>query len=262
MAKVSYQEPQGTFFTVLGSTGNFHQKVDEGTPGAKYREYETSDGNKGGKWELTARSIEGEIEMVSFYDGDFGTNILIYFTLEEGEEEQDRMIVSLATSTPFGEQFMEKLPHINKGDVVKLTPYSFEDENGKSRRGITIVLNGSQEKLDSFYQAYDAENKKWLSKEGFPTPEGDTSKFKSDDWKLYFLQKKKYLMAEVQNHVLFQEEMKDLLAEQSSANAQANADFDSIGKDAPASTPPSQPEGEFSPEGTAPVAAKSTPPAA
>jgi len=205
MAKVKYRQPRGNFFSVLASDGKFHQTVPVGTPGSVVRKYETSDGKTGEKNELVADSLEGIIDNISVFDGDFGKNILIAFKLEEGEEETDRVIVSLNVATNFGEQFLEKLPKINAEINVELKPYSFEDEKtGKPKRGITIFQNG--EKLTSAYQDYDETKKEWKTKKGFPLPEGDTTKFDTDDWKAYFISRRKYLLKELEKHELYSTE--------------------------------------------------------
>jgi len=205
MAKVAYRQPRGTFFSVLASDGKFHQTVDKETPGAKLRQYETSDGKTGEKWELVADSVEGEIENISIFEGDFGKNILIAFKLEEGDAEEDRVIVSLNVAQQFGEQFLEKLPHIDHTKPVKLMPYSFEDEkSGKPKRGLTIIQD--DEKLQSAYQVYDETKKEWKTKKGFPLPDKKGEGFDSDDWKAYFITKRKYLLEEMKKHDLYTDE--------------------------------------------------------
>ena len=88
---------------------------------------------------------------------------------------------------------MKKLPAINLSQPVKLIPYSFEDEKGKSKKGVTVYQG--ENKIDSYY--WDKMEKKSIN--GMPEPEGDTSKFDSDDWKMHFMVVRKFLIKEVEN---------------------------------------------------------------
>lgn len=205
MAKATYRQERGNFFSVLASDGKLHQTVSADTPGAKLRKYETSDGKTGEKYELVADSIEGLIDNVSIYEGDFGKNILIAFKLEEEQEESEKVIVSLNVASNFGEQFMEKLPNIDEEKEIRLAPYSFLDEKtGKPKRGLTLEQGG--QKLVSAYQTYDETKKEWKTKKGFPLPEGDTKSFDTDDWKAYFITRRKYLLEEMKKHNLYSDE--------------------------------------------------------
>jgi hypothetical protein len=168
---------------ILGSDGTLRLVVPEGTEGAKLREYETSDGKKGSKWELTFKSLSGKITNLQMYEGDYGKNLLVTLSYDGGEDT-----ISFNTASPYGEDFMKKLPNINLDEFITVTPYSFLDDAGKTRRGVTVTQGDV--KLSNYF--YDPEKKKNLHK--FPTPEGDTSKFSKDDWKIYFLQTRKFLV--------------------------------------------------------------------
>lgn len=180
------------YITVLGSTGDFRMSVPEGTEGAKYREYETSDGKTGGKWEKVYKSIGGKIIGVEFFEGDYGKNLIVTFDVGEG----DPVKVSLSTNTPFGEDVMKKIQNINLEENVVFSPYAFEDDKGKLRKGISITQG--DEKIMNYY--YDPEKKKNLHK--YPEPEGDTKEFDKDDWKIYFTKVRKFLVAEVEKNVI------------------------------------------------------------
>jgi hypothetical protein len=201
MAKIKHEELRGQFYNVLGSTGKFHLKVEEGTEGAQLRKYETSDGKAGEKWELIASEVTGEIDNISIFDGDYGENVLVALKLEEGETETDQIVLSLGASSAFGEQFLEKLPNIDTSKEVTFAPYLFTTDDGKTKKGLTI--KHGEDKIMSHYNQYNPETKKWTSKKGFPLPEGGGKGFKTDDWKVYFIGKRKYLLAELAKHDLF-----------------------------------------------------------
>lgn len=170
------------FLTVL-SDGAFHQTVNEGTEGAVLRTYKDKEDVEHKKYELVFSEAEGIITNIAFHDGEFGRSINI--------ELDNEGIVSLGTSSNYGEDFMKKLPNIDLKQSVRLVPYSFED-GGKSKKGITVYQN--EVKLGNYY--YDVEAKG--ATKGMPEPEGDTSKFRSDDWKMHFMVVRKFLMAEVE----------------------------------------------------------------
>lgn len=181
------------YLTILGSTGDLRMTVDEGTDGAKFREYETSDGKKGSKWELIFKSISGKIVNVEFFDGDYGKNLIITFDFEDGS---DLVKLSLGTQTPYGEDVMKKLPNINFAEHVVFSPYSFEDDNGKTRKGISITQG--DEKITTHY--YDAKKEKSINK--YPEPEGDTKGYDKDDWKIYFTKCRKFLIKEIEKNII------------------------------------------------------------
>lgn len=202
MPKVKYSSQKTTYFSVLAD-GQFHQSVTEGTEGAERREYETSDGTKGVKYELKAESITGVLGAVSVFSGNYGKNILIQFKKLEKDDED--VVISLSANNSFGEDFLKKLPNIDVEKEVTLSPYAFEDEKGKNRKGISIVQE--DKKIASFYSKENKKTKKWDVINGYPEPEGDTKKFDADDWKSFFSDARKFMLKEFAKHPLFVEEL-------------------------------------------------------
>lgn len=187
--------PNGRYIGIK-SDGKFHEKVDENTPGAVLRKYEVKDkhGNvtTGEKWELLYRAIEKmRIVKIEFETGEYGENILTTFS--DGEEE---ITWSEGTGTNFGTDYMKKLPNVDFSYPVAVMPYSFEDERGKERRGVSIYQNG--DKIVNFF--WDAEAATTCN--GFPQPEGDKEMYDSDDWKVYFIGVRKFLVAHIKEHVV------------------------------------------------------------
>lgn len=176
---------------ILGSDGTLRLAVAEGTDGAVQRDYETSDGKKGTKWELIFKSLAGKIVNMQMFEGDYGKNLLVTLEYDGGADT-----ISFNTTSPFGEDFMKKLPNINLDEFVTITPYSFVDDAGKTRKGVTV--SQGDVKLTNYF--YDADKKKNLHK--YPEPEGDVSKYDKDDWKIYFTKCRKFLVANVEEKFL------------------------------------------------------------
>lgn len=179
MELISSNNSGKKFVTILAD-GKFHQSVPEGTPGEVQRQYEDKEGFMKTKNELVFDSVTGKITKISFEDGDFGKSLQLEI---DGEG-----VVSVGTASNFGEDLMKKLPNIDLAQPVKLVPYAITD-GGKNKRGVTVYQNDA--KVNSFY---------WNGKEtinGLPET-GDTSKFTSDDWKVYFITARKFLVSEVE----------------------------------------------------------------
>lgn len=170
--------------SILGSDGTLRLTVPEGTEGAKRRDYETSDGKEGYKFELVFKSLTGKITNIQKYEGDYGTNLMVTLSYDGGADT-----VSINTNTPFGEDFMKKLPNINLDEFVTIAPYSFVDEKGKTRKGLTVT-QGDVKLKDFFTDPEDFKKKL----HGYPMPKGDTEKYTKDKWKLYFQEARIFLL--------------------------------------------------------------------
>jgi len=190
MSELLTPKENRNFLKVLASDGSLRLEVDESTEDAVRRDYETSDGKKGTKYELVYKKVEGTIKGLDIFEGDFGKNLLI--TLGRGEEQ---LTLSLGVATPFGEDFMKKLPNIDLTKEVSIQPFNFTNDEEKIVKGLSIKQN--DEKIKSYY--FDPEKKRVLHK--MPEPEGDTSKFDKDDWKAYFLKVRKFLVGEVEKFI-------------------------------------------------------------
>ena len=187
---------QKNILTVL-SDGSIRLPVLEGTEGATKREIKDKQTNEVTqiKHERVFEELSGKITHISFYDGDFGK--LIQLTIVDNVEGEDQeYILSVATSSSFGEDIMKKLPAMNLAKEIVLRPYSFLGDNGKSLKGVSITQDGV--KIENHF--YDKEKKKALN--GVPEPEGDIKKFDSDDWKIYFTKVRKFLVKNVEDKII------------------------------------------------------------
>ena len=202
------------YINILGSDATFRLVVSEDTEGAVRRDWTSKDGSQSGtKYELIYNEISGVISDIKFYDGKFGKNILLTFT----DNSSEPLVLSIGTATPFGEDVMKKLPNINIKQEVTLKPYKeFTSNEGKKiRAGVTVYQNGI--KIENFY--YDKETGKNLY--GFPNVVLKKGKvMSSDDWKLYFLNCRVFLIDDITKRFIDGEnEIGDQLQEQEDALA-------------------------------------------
>ena len=187
------------YINVLSSDGTFRRAVPEGTAGAVKREYESRDGKKGTKWELIYNEVSGIISDIQFYKGDYGKNLII--TFQDGEELP--VTLSLNTNQNYAEDVMKKLPNIDFALPVVMKPYSFEDDNKKVRKGMTIWQSGK--KIADYF--YDTETK--TQKNGAPSPEfkidpktKQRKPFGSAEWKVYFTSLSIFLVEYIENNFI------------------------------------------------------------
>lgn len=189
------REHEDTIFATVLADGKIHVGVAEGTEGAIKREYETSDGKTGEKWEHVYTELTGMIQKVDFHEGDYGINLLVVVG-EEGDEKP--VTLALGTESNFGEDMMKKLPNINLKESVTLSPYSFDNDKGKKQRGITVIQEnkkGEKTKIPNFY--FDADKKTVAN--GYPkppvAPKGKV--LTKSQWRKYFGEARDFLIEDI-----------------------------------------------------------------
>ncbi len=184
-----------TFASVLAD-GRIHVTVPEGTEGAKVRKYKTSDDKEGQKTELVYKDLVGLITKIEFRDGSFGRQLQV--TVSDGDEKP--VVLSLSTSSNYGEDMMKKLINVDLEKTVKIAPYSFTDDKGKSKKGITIWQSDGKENVKLGNYFYDAEKKKNIN--GYPEPKKlkGGKQLSKDQWKLYFGEAREFLVEKITEH--------------------------------------------------------------
>src|ERR1035437_1102521 len=198
------------YVSILGSDATLRIVVPAGTSNSVTRNYELKDGTKGSKNELVFNKITGMITGLGFQDGNYGKMIQVEIT-DAGEP----LTLSIDTAQNFGEDFMKKLPSIDLSKVVTIAPYSFEDDKGKTRKGLTITQE--DKKIPSFF--YDADNKKNIN--GYPDPTGDTKTYSKDLWKIYFMQARMFLVKYTEDNIL---------PKVKAVKSAADVEFENVGK--------------------------------
>lgn len=186
--QIGWDNANTLYLSIVG--GSMVQKVEEWTPGAKRREYETSDGNKGVKFEIHHKNLTGKITGLEFKDGEFGEQFIL--TLWNWDEQAK---LHLNTDSKYFTAFAKKLPNINLEKEITINSFDFTSSEWKRLTGMDIKQEGL--KVDDFYW----DGKKSLN--GIPEVSKEDAKwFDKDDWKLHFISVKKFLKKEVQKVVL------------------------------------------------------------
>lgn len=186
------ERKKGKYAHVLSSDGTLRINVPEGTEGAVKRDYETSDGKKGTKYELVYEAVKGYISKMAFYDGDFGKTL----NLRIIDAEHEPITLVFNTTTAFGEDVMRKLPNVNLKEEIVIRPYAFTDEENRIKKGVAITQGNK--KINNFF--YDPTTKKPVN--GFPLVEGVAADYDKEDWKMHFMKCRKFLITYVEQNIL------------------------------------------------------------
>lgn len=189
MAREEIRE-NNTYYTIIG--GSFRVQVDKDEPNAVRRDWTSADGARSGtKYERHVKALRGYIEDIQFRDGEYGMQV--YVMLDENEDGS-KPVIAMQTSSREAEDFLKKLPAINLLKEVRLRPFNFEGDSGDEVRGMEVLQEDEfgefSVKIKNYFR--DAEKKENIN--GYPSPEGDTESYSKDDWKLYFLTARKFLV--------------------------------------------------------------------
>ena len=165
--------------------GTLKQKVTPETKDAERRDYELKDGTKGTKYELSFKSWRGVVQDLRLKEGEYGETL---------EVEFEDAILTINTDSRYFNDFVKKLVSADISKEIEVSPFDFESE-GKKLTGVSIYQqkNGERVKLENHF--WNDKDKK--SCNGMPIPSGDTNRFKKDDWKMYFILVKKFLVAQL-----------------------------------------------------------------
>jgi hypothetical protein len=189
------EKDQKRYLYILAD-GRLHEKAEEGDEGAKKRIFEKKN-EKGEvvelveKWEYSYPGVVGTIKDIKFYESDYGTNINIDIT----DEEENEFVLSLKASSRYGEAFMEALPNLDLAEEVDFTVYSFPDPKNKERKVQGMKIVQDDEKVRSYFTAYDTETKIWSYPiAGYPVPNEKTKKKNTPEvWKIFFATRNEWL---------------------------------------------------------------------
>ena len=174
-----------TFASIVG--GKIKVKCDKSNPEAIERILKLQDGKEGVKYELSYDSLEGMITGISFAEGQFGKQLLVTI---------DGIILAMSMKSNYADDMMKKLPNIDLTKSAKFSPYNFTGDDGKTKKGISIMQNDA--KIAGAF--YDVELKENLL--GFPKLPAASKKWESDDWAVWFINVNKFLQKYTEENII------------------------------------------------------------
>lgn len=177
-------------YASINAEGIISVKVNEDTPGATLVEGEMKDGTKYSKWVKKYNKISGFVTDIKFFDGKFGEQINITI-----QDENENIILTTGLASNYSTDFMNKAPNIDFSKKVVLVPYSFEGDDKKKKRGITVYQEDN--KIQSFFV-----DEKIREESNFPKPKKENDKMKTKDWVFYFSEVADFLKEYIENNVL------------------------------------------------------------
>jgi len=221
-----------TYLSIIG--GRLKQKVDAATEGAEERIYEDKEGNDQSKFELTHKNITGKLVGFDFDKKDFGVTMLeIIIIDDQGVFTQ----IGTPDNSRYASDFMEKLPNIDLTKDIVFNTYDFEAKNKKTgkvqrKTGVSIIQGkdsaGDPLKINTAYFDFD----KMEPLRGLPqVDKEEADDYDTDDWKMYYLTKKKFLVKETKK--IFNKHLKTLDAKVEEVKATTKKQVDSEPDDLP-----------------------------
>jgi hypothetical protein len=184
-------------------SGQWAQKVDEGTEGAKLRKWKAPSGQEGQTWERQYMNWTGRIQDIEFKDTEFGEQCLV---------KLDDATLTLNTDSRFFSDMACKLMGADLSQPITFHPYSFEADDGRKKNGVSVQQNGI--KLTNYY--YDGTK----NINGFPAvDETQKARLKDKYWSSYFAEVAAFLREQLQ------EKKKSIPASFQKAEEIMNPDF-------------------------------------
>lgn len=172
------------YLSIVG--GNMVEKSDKDNPEAIKRTFKDDDGNVVVKYDIRHKDLTGHIVEMKFEDSKYGEQFFV--VLQSGDEKAK---LTMPSASNYFSDFAQRLPDVDLSKEVVLNAYDMEKDNGKRNKGINIKQDG--ETVSNAYW----DGKKNLH--GFPSvSKEDTKDYDSDDWKMHFIQVKKFLKKNVE----------------------------------------------------------------
>jgi hypothetical protein len=146
------------------------------------------------KWEINIDSLDGLITNVFVKDQEFGR--ILNIIIEDGDEH---MTLQTSVENNYASDFLRKALNIDYTKKVEIRSYSLETDNGKVKNGFYIKQDG--EKILNYY--YNPVTKENIN--GMPEPEKPNNNMDKDDWKVYFINVRKFLT------LMLDEQLKEII---------------------------------------------------
>lgn len=200
MSKEGKRDDSKIYWSVID--GKFRTEVPENHPEVEVRHWKVGQ-DSGTKYERSVDWLDGVVTEVSFYEGESGNrkfktlNIVL-----DADEKGKKPVITTGVKTKYAEDMLKKLPGMHIGKEVRFRPFSFVSPEHGDRKVTGMFMaqsNGKGEFTDVLTSAFHFRSEpkgQWKVRpdSGYPLPEGDTSEYSTDDWKLYFLQVSRFLV--------------------------------------------------------------------
>lgn len=172
------------------SGGRLRISVPEGTEGSQKRSGKLKNGQEYTVHELVKKNFTGRIVDIEYDStGKFGSQWKV--TMDDGEE---KVQIQVGADTSSATELLSRLPNVDFSKDVTVSPYSIKNGE-KTNSG--VVLYQDREKVENYFKEKVGE-KEYKVKHGFPEAEPGT---RGDDYKIYLLQVKKFLIKYFQEHI-------------------------------------------------------------
>lgn len=179
------------YFQVI--EGSFRTKVAKEHAEAISRDWETPDGKSGTKYEREVRALFGTIESIELRDGEFGKNLNIIL---DPDEEGVNPVISVGTSSRYGEDLMKKIPSMDLTKEYRFIPFDFEAKDTKKRNvGVSVTSRDEENNFTVKVQNYFYDGEK--NTNGYPEPTDEDK----EDWPFYYKKANKFLVKYLETNV-------------------------------------------------------------
>ena len=135
--------------------GKFTLRANENTPGAVSRI------NKLDKqvWEVQFNQLKGILKDIEIKDGDYGERYQFVIQADDGEKAS----LECALNSNLASTIINRLPNL---DLTQ--PFEIVARWNASKERAMFFLNQDNEKVEDFFQSWDADSKTWTMNHKFP----------------------------------------------------------------------------------------------
>jgi len=206
MANVQKNERKVLYVGITGGKLSISKKADENTPFAQEHFYTDASGNKKSVWKVFLWNIVGFIKDVRITENE-GPDGDKFEQLAIGIETDDEYtVLQIDPRSKYAQDFLRRARGIDFTKECFINSYNWEEKN---KQGIVIKQDYNPEigeknsskswirTIGNYY--YNVDEKKWSDE--VPKPQGDTSTYEKEDWKIYFLQLNKFYKSTVAKYI-------------------------------------------------------------
>lgn len=174
----------------------YERRVTDPSQNVRAREWATPK-ESGIVYEETYDALSGRIVAVNIRDHEtYGRSIAVTLRQNSGAEG----VFTASTDSQYGMTLMERLPNVDIDEIVRISAYV--KESGDKKR-YTTFMTQRDARVDSFFKAWDDENKKFVLSHGYPeVSEKEKQKFGDKYWsQRYFPECSVFLVEYIETNV-------------------------------------------------------------